>query len=366
MGVCRLFVLAFVVLPLVSLFVWKGTYSVYYWETSHIDVAVTKGKTAVVTGASPGGIGFEVAVELALVGVNVEVISRSAAVGAATVAALQRAVQPGAPGRRTTLAPGAAAIAAGTFGFHVADLAASPVASVQAAVASIAAKCPSIDLLILNAGVFSLSPFRVSDDGRFESQIAVSYIAHYVLTAGLMPLLLAQAPQLTATAKKTPRVVATETLGTWFGTLENFTFLPDNASYTASNLTRVKVHCNTKLALQSFLEQLQGRYGGQGLKVVHSHPGMCASRLFREYPEVETDLLHQFAQSTRVGALSVLRAAVDATAIPGDFVAPNYAMLGYPVLGHLLPMRWPKTYSSDPVHAALFAQTQAATGVQWP
>jgi NAD(P)-dependent dehydrogenase (short-subunit alcohol dehydrogenase family) len=338
------------VLPFLSFAVWKTYYSVNFWDTKDIDVSYTRGMVAVVTGASPGGIGFEVAAELALVGVDVDVISRSTAVGEETVKALAAEVS----GRRSA-APGAAQVTTGRFRYFVADLAASPVEQVLTAAAAIRASRRHVDLLILNAGVFSLSPYRVSDDGRFESQIAVSYVAHYALTAGLMPLLL---------EAKSPRIVATETLGTWFGSLANFSFLPSKEDYTASNLTKVKVHCNTKLALQSFLEQVHARY--PLVHVVHSHPGMCSSRLFREFPDIEKDALHNFAQSTRTGALSILRAAVDKDAAPSDFVAPNYAMLGYPVLNHMLPMRWPRAYATSAVHKELFDRTQEATGVVWP
>jgi NAD(P)-dependent dehydrogenase (short-subunit alcohol dehydrogenase family) len=352
MGYLRQIFFAFVVLPFFSILLWKGYYTINYWEPSAIDITFTQGKTAVITGASEGGVGFEVAVELALVGVNVDVISRSQSVGEKTVAALKKATL-----QRQSAAKGAESITKGFFDFHVADLAASPVTSVRSAVASIKAKYEHIDLLILNAGVFSLSPFRVSDDKSFESQIAVSYVSHYVLTAGLLPLLLNE-------KSKNPRVVATETLGTWFGNLENFTFLPSQEEYSSSNLTKVKVHCNTKLALQSFLEQLRNRY--PKIHVVHSHPGMCRSRLFRDFPDIEHDALHNFAQSTWTGALSILRAAVDQNARQSDFVAPNWAMLGNPVLGHLLPMQWPKDYATSRVHRDLFEMTREATGTVWP
>jgi len=61
-------------------------------------------------------------------------------------------------------------------------------ASVRAYVDAVAARESTLDLLINNAGIMACPESRVGNN--WESQFAVNHLGHFVLTTGLLPLLL--------------------------------------------------------------------------------------------------------------------------------------------------------------------------------
>lgn len=63
--------------------------------------------------------------------------------------------------------------------------------SVKAAAQTFMAMEDRLDVLLNNAGIMSV-PYKLTADG-YESQFQVNYLAPFVLTAALMPLLLATA-----------------------------------------------------------------------------------------------------------------------------------------------------------------------------
>jgi NAD(P)-dependent dehydrogenase (short-subunit alcohol dehydrogenase family) len=129
------------------------------------------GKTALVTG-STDGLGREVARQLGALGAFVIVHGRNEERGNETVETIRAA------------GPGDAA-------FHRADFAS--LRDVEAFAREVRERYDRLDLLINNAAAVSGAARQTSADGH-ELAFAVNYLAHYLLTYRLLPLLRASAP----------------------------------------------------------------------------------------------------------------------------------------------------------------------------
>jgi NAD(P)-dependent dehydrogenase (short-subunit alcohol dehydrogenase family) len=131
-----------------------------------------RGSTALVTG-STDGLGREVALRLAALGATVIVHGRNRERGEETVRAIREA--------------------GGDAVFYRADLAS--LAEVRELAATIEANHESLGLLINNAGIWTdgSNERRTSPDGH-ELVFAVNYLAPYVLSRKLLPLLRKEAP----------------------------------------------------------------------------------------------------------------------------------------------------------------------------
>lgn len=138
-----------------------------YWASMGVSL---NGKTALVTG-STDGLGKEVARQLGALGAFVVVHGRNAERGAEVV-------------RMIRTAGGAAA-------FHRADF--GSLAGTAAFAEEILETYDRLDLLINNAAAVSGAERQTSADGH-ELAFAVNYLAHFLLTYRLLPLLEASAP----------------------------------------------------------------------------------------------------------------------------------------------------------------------------
>lgn len=127
-----------------------------------------KGTTCLVTGAT-SGIGFETGLILARHGARLIGVGRDPARCAAAVERIRAAV-PDADVR-----------------FEVADL--SSQAAVRALAARIREREPRLDVLVNNAGLFTLG--RATSVDGIELQLAVNHLAPFLLTHELLPLLAA-------------------------------------------------------------------------------------------------------------------------------------------------------------------------------
>jgi len=125
-----------------------------------------KGMTCVVTGAT-SGIGREVALQLAARGAHVIGVGRD-------------------PERCQEAARALSAATGGEVEFETADLASQ--ADIRALAARLTGRLRRIDVLVNNAATFTLTR-RESPDG-VEMQMAVNWLAGYMLTGLLFPLLL--------------------------------------------------------------------------------------------------------------------------------------------------------------------------------
>jgi NAD(P)-dependent dehydrogenase (short-subunit alcohol dehydrogenase family) len=292
------------------------------------DVPAQDGRVAVITGAN-SGIGLEVATLLARRAATVVLACRDLGRAAAAADQIRRSV------------PGATIE---TVRVDLADL-----ASVRDGAAKIRSQHPRIDLLIANAGV-SMPPRQLSADG-FELQFATNHLGHFALVGLLLD-------RLTSTPGS--RVVMVSSVLQAIGRVR-FDDLDRTRRYS-----RAGAYAQSKLAVTMFAVELQRR-----LEAVQSptialtaHPGSSATDIARHIPRVEralAPLASVLQQGADVGALSVLRAAVDPDARGGEQYGPRGPLQWR---GHPTRVRPPRR-SGDPVAGRrLWEESERRTGVE--
>jgi len=269
------------------------------------DIPDQSGRTAVVTGAN-GGLGLETARALAAKGAHVVMTARNQEKGAAAVEDI----------RRTAGAPSLELIPL--------DLASQ--ASVREAAERILAAHDKLDLLVNNAGVMGI-PEQRTEDG-FEMQFGVDHLAHYALTALLMPAILrgdgSRIVTVTSTAHHMGRAVD-----------------PANP-HLHGRYKPWRAYGQAKLANFHFGLGLQKRLEAVGAPAASliAHPGLSNTDLqARSVRETEggrsQQFWHRLASSTGMspadGARSQLRAATDPSAKGGELYGPMFVNNGDPV-----------------------------------
>src|ERR1700677_2054083 len=191
----------------------------------------TKGKTVLITGSTDGG-GRYVAERLAAQGWGVIVHGRDRARGEAVV---ERIAQQGGKAR-----------------FLVADLASlAEVRSLAGAVRD----GDGLDALINNAGIGTSGARRELSGDGFELRFAVNYLAGFLLTRLLLPML---------TSQKSARIVNVSSAG------------QQAIDFSDVMLTRgysgVRAYCQSKLAQVLFTFDLAKELAGQNFAVNCLHP----------------------------------------------------------------------------------------------
>ncbi|TPL56417.1 SDR family NAD(P)-dependent oxidoreductase [Mesorhizobium sp. B2-4-2] len=193
-----------------------------------------KDKTILITG-STDGVGRVVAQRLGAGGARVLVHGRDAARGKATVADIEAA--------------------GGKAEFFAADLAS--LAEVRRLAEAVHEKTARLDILINNAGVGTAgqnAKRQVSADG-YELRFAVNYLAGFLLTEGLLPLLKASAPA---------RIVNVASAGQQ---AIDFSDVMLTHGYSG-----VRAYCQSKLAQILFTIDLAEQLKGSGVTVNALHP----------------------------------------------------------------------------------------------
>jgi len=194
-------------------------------------MAEQKVKTALVTG-STDGVGRVVAKRLAQDGIRVLVHGRDHGRGASLVAEIKDA--------------------GGAAEFFAADFAA--LAEVRRLAAAVSKTNDRLDLLINNAGIGSAGPRETSADG-YELRFAVNYLAGFLLTDLLLPLLKKGKPA---------RIVNVSSLGQQ---AIDFADVMLTHGYSGS-----RAYCQSKLAQIMFTIDLAAELKGTGVSVNALHP----------------------------------------------------------------------------------------------
>ncbi len=194
-------------------------------------MAKRNGKTALVTG-STDGVGRVVAKRLAQDGMRVLVHGRDRARGRELVAEIKQA--------------------GGAAEFLAADL--SALAEVRGLADAVRQTTDRLDLLINNAGIGSHGPRETSADG-YELRFAVNYLAGFLLTYLLLPVLRTSAPA---------RIVNVSSLG------------QQAIDFADVMLTRgysgARAYCQSKLAQIMFTIDLADELKGTAVTVNALHP----------------------------------------------------------------------------------------------
>jgi NAD(P)-dependent dehydrogenase (short-subunit alcohol dehydrogenase family) len=264
-------------------------------EWTLADIPSQSGKLALVTGGT-GGLGLESARVLAKAGAEVVLTGRNDAKGAEAIVKI-RNQSPSAKVeyQRCDLANLAAVR---NFARHFADT------------------HQALDLLVNNAGVMAVPRRETTADG-FEMQFGVNYLAHFALTAQLLPLLRTVAGA---------RVVGLSSLAHRTGMID-FGDLQGERFYNPW-----KAYGQSKLAMLMFALELQRRSDSArwNLTSIAAHPGWSRTDLFSSGPGRSSlfSIASQFAapflsQPAEAGALPILFAATDSKARGGGYYGPG-------------------------------------------
>lgn len=222
-----------------------------------------KNQICLITGGN-SGIGKAAAVQLAMKGATVVILSRSKERGEQAVKDIIN-------------------LSGNTnIDLLVADLASQK--SVRNAAQEFKSKYNSLHVLINNAAVFL--PNRTETEEGIESTFAINYLSHFLLTDLLIDVLKSSAPS---------RIINVASKHS--GITINFDDLMLTKKYSV-----IKAVGPTKLALVLFTKELAKRLDGSGVTVNSLHPGIVKSNLLNNMPWVLRKVLHLFSASPEKGA----------------------------------------------------------------
>jgi len=246
---------------------WSGTFGAQTTADEAVADLELSGQLAIVTGAN-SGIGFQAARALASAGARVIFACRDSAAGAAAV-------------ERTLAAhPGA-----------IAEVGALDLGSRQS-IGDFAERidADSIDTVICNAGLFG-GPYQ-EVDGALERTVGVCHVGHFLLVRALLPRLLAQGGgrvvMVSSESHRSPRKL-------------DFDRLP----LTAAQYSGFVAYGQAKLCNVLFANELQRRYGAEGLTACSLHPGsMIPTNIARSsrLASLVMKLISPFTKNLSVGA----------------------------------------------------------------
>jgi NAD(P)-dependent dehydrogenase (short-subunit alcohol dehydrogenase family) len=269
------------------------------------DIPDQTGRTAVVTGAN-GGLGLETARELARKGALVVMAARNLDKAAAAEEDIVGEI------------PEAS--------LEIRSLDLASLQSIEAFAAEVLSAHPSLALLINNAGVMA-TPRSETEDG-FELQFGTNHLGHFVLTARLMPALVAAAAA---------RVVTVTSTGRHYRRT-----LHSDDPHFKYDYEPWRAYGRSKMANLQFAVELDRRLRAAGLTVrsLAAHPGYASTDLQAASARASRRGRSQrfFAATVRwvgispaKGALPQLRAATDPAADGGQLYTPRWVNLGPPV-----------------------------------
>jgi NAD(P)-dependent dehydrogenase (short-subunit alcohol dehydrogenase family) len=304
------------------------------------DIPRLDGRIAIVTGAS-GGVGYEVALQLATHGARVVLASRDKE----RTAQASRRIEAASPGARVEAA----------F-LDLADL-----TTVHRFAADFLHQYGALDILVNNAGV-SGGPRRVTKDG-FEAHFQINHLGHFALTGLLWPALAARPEPGTKS-----RVVSVSSDIASSGRID-FDDLQSVRRYGF-----VTAYAQSKLANLLFASELDRRVRQASADVTSlaSNPGVAQSNLLdgkkgdwgRSLSAAERLLRvvqAMLAQPAAVGALPALYQATDPAAHSADYVVGTK----WPQRGHPRASRFPAVALDAAVGKRLWEISQSLSGVAY-
>jgi NAD(P)-dependent dehydrogenase (short-subunit alcohol dehydrogenase family) len=206
------------------------------------------GQTIVVTGGS-AGLGVETARVLAACGAQIVSVVRDEAKGSAAAETIRQSVP--------------------SADIEIAVLDLFDLASVRRGADDIAKRFPRIDRLINNAGVMACPLGRTAQG--LDTQLGTNHLGHFVLTARLIPALLAGAPA---------RIVNLSSAG---HRMSPFRF--DDPFFEKDDYNKWVAYGQAKTANVLFSVALDKRFKGRGIRSYAVHPGGIQTELGRHMDE---------------------------------------------------------------------------------
>ena len=184
--------------------------------------------------------------------------------------------------------------------------------------AEFAARYEHLDVLINNAGVFSLKRFETEDN--LERTIGINYYGHYLLTILLLPVI--------------KRAGKARIINVSSDSYKQAKFDPDNLQTRGNYKTGMEAYSLSKLAIVLFTQELAGQLQGTGITVNAVHPGHVATGIWNmwEHPKWYQTLLirilHMFMISPEKGALTSIYVACsgDVDGITGKYFSKQKAV----------------------------------------
>ena len=270
-----------------------------------VDIPDLMGKIVIVTGAN-SGIGYEAAREFTRKGAEVIVASRDPIKAERSILKIKEEI----PGAKLEF-----------IELNLANL-----DSVRKFAEKFKSKYNSLDILLNNAGIM-LIPFGKTVDG-FENTVGTNHLGHFALTGLLMDRL-----------STTPgaRVVNVASNAHYAGEMDFNNLLFENKL----GYTPMKAYSRSKLANLLFTYELQRRFQSRGYDVsaLAAHPGISATSLanhlfFNLISWLIQPMMKLIFQSSSMGALPSLRAAVDPKVLGGQYYGPDGKgeKSGYPIV----------------------------------
>lgn len=241
-------------------------------------------RNVLITGGN-SGIGLEMARDLAARGDRVIIAARDQAKSQAAIAAIKTSD----PNARIEALP----LDLGDF------------ANVDRFAAALLAQMPVIDVLILNAGLFTM-PLHTLANG-YEAMIGVMHFGHFRLVQRLLDAVKAAAQG---------RIIVTSSLMHKFGKI-------DPASFKNPSRHRFgfQAYGQAKLANLIFTRELARRLAGTRVTVNAFHPGAVATGIYRDTPSLPRRVMLAFMLSSKEGADTAiwLATAPEAAKFNGEY-----------------------------------------------
>lgn len=271
-------------------------------------------KTAIITGAS-GGIGLEITKAVVEAGYHVVMACRDITKAKLKKAEIISLYKEGS--------------------IEIIDLDLSSLESVIHFTSEITRKFDSVDLLMNNAGVIPTC-FEQTYDG-FERAVSVNYLAPYLLTQKLIPLM-----------SKGARIVNMTSITYFFGKI----YLPDFFNQgNRGRFLRLGVYSNTKLALLFFTFELSERLQDKGITVNAVDPGIVSTDMItmKKWFDPLADIFFRpFIKTPRQGAEAAIQLLLNETY--SEVSGQVFTSRGFKNI--------PSKYRNHPLQAQLWAETE--------
>lgn len=236
-------------------------------------------QVAIVTGANEGGIGYEIARTLARSGCTVIFACRDLVKAESSIGQIRS--------ERANVS------------CHAMKLNLASLTSVKSFAEQFLASYKRLDILILNAGIFS-HPQAMTEDG-LEITFQVNYLSHFYLCHCLRPALI---------NASLPKIVAVSAEAHRFATLSNPDEFLAEQSLNKVNSPSTLIYNNTKLFCLMFALEVSNVWSD--IRAIAVHPGnMVCSRLSRHWwlYRLAFAMVRPFAKSLQQAAAPAIFAA---------------------------------------------------------